>query len=269
MTLDRLLARPTADIAYSDRGVGRPDVVLTHGAGVDHAMFEAQAASLAQRGVRVILWDLRGHGRSSIAQGTRFTARDALGDLDALLRACGTAAPVLVGHSLGGNLAQAFAQRHPDRVTGVVVLDATWNAGPLSRPERSALRLAAPILSLIPARALPHLMARASAQSPEAIALTEAAFARMPKRRFLEVWRATTSLVSPDPGFRSAVPIALIRGARDRTGNIAAAMRRWAAAEDIVERVIPDAGHMVTWDAPDAVSRVLIGVLRDWKLLPE
>ncbi|GAA3030533.1 alpha/beta hydrolase [Streptosporangium longisporum] len=258
----------TADIAFADRGAGEPVVVLTHGAGVDHSMFDAQAASLGRRGARVILWDMRGHGRSTLADGSRFTAVDALGDLGALLAECGVDAPVLVGHSLGGNLVQAFARKHPDRVGGVIVLDSAWNAGPLSTSERLALRLAAPVLSLIPRSVLPRLMARASAESPEAVARAEAVFARMPKPVFLDVWKGTASFVAPDPGHRSPVPIALVRGGRDRTGNIAGAMARWAAAEGVTEHVIPDAGHMVTWDAPDAVSRVLAEILEGWGLLP-
>lgn len=265
--LDRRLARASADVAFADQGVGQPTVVLTHGAGVDHSMFEAQAASLAQRGVRVIVWDMRGHGQSTINAGVRFTSVDALEDLGALLAECGVDEPILVGHSLGGNLVQAFVQKHPERVGGVIILDSAWNAGPLSRLERFALRLAAPLLGLIPEGALPRLMARASAESADAIARTEAVFARMPKRRFLDVWAATTSFITPDPAYRSPVPIALVRGERDRTGNIATATARWAATEMIVEHVIPDAGHMVTWDAPEAVSRVILEILEDWGLL--
>lgn len=265
--LDRHLARPSADVAFSDHGVGQPTVVLTHGAGVDHSMFDALAASLAQRGVRVIIWDLRGHGQSTLRAGVRFAADDALEDLGALLVECGVDVPILVGHSLGGNLVQAFAQRHPKRAGGVIILDSAWNAGPLSRLERVALRLAAPLLSLIPERVLPRLMARASAESANAIARTEAVFARMPKRRFLDVWAATASFVTPDPSYRSPVPIALVRGERDRTGNIATATARWAATENVAEHVIPNAGHMVTWDAPEAVSRVTLEILEDWLLL--
>ncbi|MBX9243312.1 alpha/beta hydrolase [Actinotalea ferrariae] len=264
--LDRRLARPTAEIAYADTAVDGPAVVLTHGAGMDHTMFDAQVDALAGRGYRVVTWDLRGHGGSALAPGTRFSATDALDDLAALLSECRIDRAALVGHSLGGNLGQAFVRAHPDRVTGLVVMDATWNAGPLSGLERFALRLAAPALALIPAGTLPGLMARASAVSPSAIARTEAVFTRMPKRAFLDVWRATVSFVDPDPSYRSPVPLALVRGAQDRTGNIRVAMPRWAQAEDVRERVVPDAGHVVTWDAPDAASRVLLDVLREWDL---
>src|SRR5690606_18582478 len=143
------------------------------------------------------------------------TASDAMQDLDALLTECGIDAAVLAGHSLGGNLVQAFVREHPHRVGGAIVLDSTWNAGPLAMLERFALRLAAPTLALIPANRLPGIMARASAVSPDAIARTEALFARMPKAVFLDVWRATVSFVTPDPDYRCQVPLALVRGAED------------------------------------------------------
>ncbi|WP_243230775.1 alpha/beta fold hydrolase [Microbacterium sp. CIAB417] len=259
------LTRPDAHIAFWDSGGGGPAVVLCHGAGMDRTMFEAPAAALVDAGYRVVSWDLRGHGRSTLAAASRFTAADILGDLTALLDRCGVERAVLVGHSLGGNLVQAFARTRTERTAGLVVLDSTWNAGPLTRWERWGLRLAAPSLALVPARSLPGIMARASAVSPSAIARTEATFARMPKRLFLDVWRATVSFVEPDPAYHCPVPLALVRGAADRTGNIATAMPRWALAEGIDEHVIPDAGHIVTWDAPEEASRVLLSTLDGWR----
>ncbi|MGP9538083.1 alpha/beta fold hydrolase [Brachybacterium sp. AOP43-C2-M15] len=264
VTRDRRLQRPSAQIAVADSGGDGVAVLLTHGAGMDHTMFDEQAVALTAEGYRVIVWDLRGHGASTLADGVRFAAADALADLEALLDQCGVREAVLVGHSLGGNLVQAFAREHPQRVSGLIVLDATWNAGPLSMLERFALRLAAPMLALIPSTRLPRLMARASAVTPEAIARTEAVFARMPKTRFLDVWRATVSILDPDPGHRSPVPLALLRGAEDRTGNIAAAMPRWAEAEGVTEHVIPGAGHIVTWDAPERTSQLLLAILEGW-----
>jgi pimeloyl-ACP methyl ester carboxylesterase len=262
--LTHRLSLPTAEIAYADTAADAPAVVLTHGAGMDHSMFDVQAAALAERGFRVILWDLRGHGESTLAQGVRFTAVDALDDLDTLLIECGIDAPVLIGHSLGGNLSQVFAHQHPRRLRGVVVMDAAWNSGPLTAAERLGLRLAAPSLALIPSAALARLMARASAVTPEAVERTRQLFARMPKARFLDVWKATVSLISPQPDLRMPGLLALIRGAEDRTGSIATSMARWAAAEGIADHVIPRAGHIVTWDAPTEASRTLLQILDEW-----
>jgi pimeloyl-ACP methyl ester carboxylesterase len=258
----RRLVRPNAVIAFGDSGGDGTPVILTHGAGVDHTIFEAQAAALIERGFRVIIWDLRGHGKSTLTAA--FTGTDALADLGALLDECNVESAVLVGHSLGGNIVQAFAHLHPNRVRGAVILDATWNTGPLTRLERLSLRLAAPLLALIPSGRLPRTLARASAVTPGAVERAEAIFARMPKRRFVQVWRATVSFVDPDPKLRFPVPLALIRGAEDRTGNITVAMSRWAAADRAAEHVIARAGHLVTWDAPEPTSHTVIQTLETW-----
>ncbi len=256
--LSDALHRPGALIRYSDSGGDGPAVVFTHGAGMDHTVFAPQFEAVRATGRRVIAHDLRGHGASALDDGIRFTAVDALEDLAALLDALDLRHPVLVGHSLGGNLSQALVRRHPDRAGGLVVIGATWNAGPLTAGERLALRIAAPMLGLIPAGRLPGLMAKASAATPAAVVATEAMFRRMPRRTFLDVWRATVSLVDPDPAYRTPVPLGLIRGADDRTGNISTAMPRWAAAEGVTEHVIPHAGHVATLDAPEATTAALL-----------
>lgn len=264
LKLEKWLNRPGAKVAFSDTAVDARAVVFTHGAGMDHTMWEDQAAALGAAGYRVILWDMRGHGESSLSSETQFTVTDALDDLAALLDECRVERPVLVGHSIGGNLGQAFVQAHPDRVAGLIVVDATWNAGPLSTFERLGLRLAALALRLIPASKLPALMAKASATTPSAISRTEAVFAQMPKARFLDVWVAAVSMIDPDPVSRCPVLLGLVRGEHDGTGNIATAMPQWARSVGVAEHIIPGAGHIVTWDAPEATSQALLQILHEW-----
>jgi len=261
MRLDRVLRRPGARVVFADAGgAGRP-VVFTHGAGMDHTSFAAQASEVAAAGGRPILWDLRGHGRSTLATGTRFTAAAALADLVALLDAAQVDRAVLVGHSLGGNLSQEFVRRYPDRARGLIVIDATWNTGPLTAAERMALRMAGPALALVPSRRLPRLMASASAVRAEAVEEIARVFARMPAPLFRDVWRATASLVAPDPRYRTPVPLGLIRGAEDRTGNIRSAMPAWARFEGVSEHVVAGAGHVVMLDAPQHSSAALREIL--------
>lgn len=268
VTLDRRIRGRHAEVAFADSGGDGPAVVLTHGAGLDHSAFEDQYSALTQLGYRIIIWDLRGHGLSTLAHTARFHADDALEDLDAILTATAAVTPVLVGHSLGGNLSQAYADAHPHRVGGVIAIDTTWNHGPLTAGERLGLRLAAPLLSLVPVSRLPALMARASAVSPAAIERATTVFSQMSKRDFIDVWKATTSLVNPDAQRRSPVPLALIRGAADATGNIATAMPQWAAAEGADEFVIADAGHIPMWDAPEETTAVIAQILSGWTGMP-
>ncbi|OXM52674.1 alpha/beta hydrolase [Amycolatopsis alba DSM 44262] len=256
-----MLRKDGYELRYGDLAGERRPVVFTHGAGMDHRMFDEQARALHEAGHRVVTWDQPGHGESSLSPGTRFSAALALDALISLLGHLGLDRPILIGHSLGGNLAQALVRRFPGRASGLIVVDSTWNAGPLTAAERLLLKLAAPSLALIPAARLPGLMARASAVTPEGIAECEATFARMPKRVFLDVWRATVSFVGPEPGYRSAVPLGLIRGEEDRTGNIATAMPRWARAEGVTEHVIPGAGHVVSWDAGEATTEAIGNII--------
>jgi len=230
--------------------------VLTHGAGADHHMFDAQFEALAASGQRAVVWDMRAHGEST-PNNVPFTADLALQDLSALVEHLDLSHPVLAGHSLGGNLSQALVRIQPRRFGGLVVMDSTWNTGPLTRTERFLLKLAAPLLSIIPARSLPALMARASAVTPEARLDATRTFSRMTKKHFVEVWKATVLFVDPDPIYRTPIPFCLIRGSHDKTGNIATAMPRWAATEGVTEHVVPGAGHLVTQDAPDAVTAIM------------
>jgi pimeloyl-ACP methyl ester carboxylesterase len=251
-----VLERAGCELWAADSGGPGVPVLFSHGAGADSAMFAPQFEALVAAGYRVIAWDLRGHGRSRPA-AHRITPDLAVGDLLALIDHLGVDRPVLVGQSLGGNLSQAVVRRAPGAARALVVIGSAWNTGPLSRWERMLLRLAAPSLAVIPAGRLPRIMADASAVTEDARRYAETAFGALGKREFLDAWRATVGFLDPDPGYRTPVPLLLIRGAQDRTGNIATAMPRWAAAEGVSEHVIPDAGHIANLDAPGAVTVVL------------
>jgi pimeloyl-ACP methyl ester carboxylesterase len=181
--------------------------------------------------------------------------------MEALIAQLELERPVLAGHSLGGNIAQALVKKDPGRYTGLIIMDSTWNTGPLTSGERFVLRLAAPGLTLIPARSLPGVMANASAVTDAARADAVRAFSQVTKRDFLAVWRATVEFVVPDPAYRTLIPLLLVRGADDRTGNIATAMPAWAVAEGVDERVIAHAGHLVTQDAPAPVTEAILEFL--------
>ncbi|MEV4774151.1 alpha/beta fold hydrolase [Microbacterium sp. LWH12-1.2] len=260
-TLSKRLTLRGCSLAFDDSGGDEPAVVFLHGAGADHVMFSAQVEAVIASGRRALMLDLRGHGQSR-PNLVPITAESLVADIEELIASRGLDRPVLVGHSLGGNLAQALVRKAPEAFSGLMVLDSTWNNGPLTVWQRQLLRLAAPALALVPAARLPRLLAEASATSDFARRDAERAFAQVAKSEFLDIWRATTAFVDPDPTYRTPVPLGLVRGALDRTGNIATAMPAWARHEGVREVVIPDAGHIVSQDAPDAVTDELLRFLR-------
>ena len=90
---------------------GRGTIVLVHGLGEHVGRYEHVAASLNQRGWRVVGFDQRGHGASEGERGRLGAADDLLADLAPVLDLAHAAAPrplVLLGHSMGGTVAARF-----------------------------------------------------------------------------------------------------------------------------------------------------------------
>lgn len=104
------------------RGQGQPTVVLEAGMSGGAHDWAAVHGALAQ-GSRVCAYDRAGYGGSDPLPEGR--ARTPQADFERLLQAAGIETPVLlVGHSMGGLLATDFARRHPQRVAGLVLVDA-------------------------------------------------------------------------------------------------------------------------------------------------
>ncbi len=70
---------------------------------------------------RAIAFDLRGHGRSDAPTNNDYNVESLANDLSAVVDSLGLDRFVLVGHSLGGSAAIAYAGRHPDKVAGLLV----------------------------------------------------------------------------------------------------------------------------------------------------
>lgn len=102
----------------------RPLIVCEHGAFGCAADWAVVQERLAARGLRSLAYDRAGLGHSEPGPEPRDgTAINA--DLEALLRALGEAEPVvLVGHSMGGLFVRLFALTRPERVLGLVLVDA-------------------------------------------------------------------------------------------------------------------------------------------------
>jgi len=110
------------NIAYTVRGGGRPVIVLITGLGDDMNVFEGVAAKLA-RAATVITYDRPGYGKSPRIDHPA-GAKAAAEDLAGVLQQSGIPGPyVIVGHSLGGLIAEQFAALHPDKVSGLVLED--------------------------------------------------------------------------------------------------------------------------------------------------
>lgn len=97
-----------------------PTVLLVHGVTASHLAWTWIVDTLP--GVRVIAPDLRGRGASRSVEGPAGMGAHA-DDLAAVLDAFGVSRTTVVGHSMGAFVAVVFADRYPDRVTQLVLVD--------------------------------------------------------------------------------------------------------------------------------------------------
>lgn len=122
-------------------GGAGPAVVFLAGGGLigaDYANIHARTAGLALS----VIYDRAGTGWSETAELPR-TGADVVTELHELLAAAGVPGPyLLVGHSLGGAYARLYAQRFPDEVAGMLLLDPFHEDMPALAPEEVRRKLA-------------------------------------------------------------------------------------------------------------------------------
>src|SRR3990172_6425155 len=94
-------------IYYEDYGTG-PPILLSHAFGASAMMWDGQAAAF-EADYRVVVWDMRGHGRSDSPEDQAlYSTEEKVEDMAAVLDACGIGRAVIGGLSLGGYVSLAF-----------------------------------------------------------------------------------------------------------------------------------------------------------------
>lgn len=117
---------------YEVTGDGPATIVFSHGAFLDHTLWEHVVAALSDT-YRCITWDERGHGMSEC--NAPFSYWDAATDVLGLMDLVGAQSAVLVGMSQGGWLSQRAALAAPERVRGLVLQGTSLD---LLTPEEQA-----------------------------------------------------------------------------------------------------------------------------------
>jgi pimeloyl-ACP methyl ester carboxylesterase len=123
-----------ANISFSEEGKGIT-VVLLHGFLENKTMWKNIIAALSTRN-RIVTIDLLGHGKSECLGYTHSMELFAE-TIEAVLKHLQIRKCILVGHSMGGYVALAFAEKHPQKIKGLCLMNATSNE---DDKERKTLR---------------------------------------------------------------------------------------------------------------------------------
>jgi esterase len=110
-------------VHYLDWGnLGAPPILCVHGYTSSAQAFNALARRLRDRH-HVVAPDVRGHGESGWSPSGAYQYENQVGDLAALVDKLGLARFTLVGTSMGGIIAMAYAGAHPDRLARLLIND--------------------------------------------------------------------------------------------------------------------------------------------------
>jgi pimeloyl-ACP methyl ester carboxylesterase len=241
-------------------------VVLLHGTRGHAHLWEAVATRLASR-FRVLALDLRGHGDSARPAPPAYHINDYANDVRAVVSALDLSPFVLVGHSMGAQVAMLLAGTGGLPLGGLAILDIEADPPPYQAEHVSA------------AGAKP---ARSFATLEEAIAAEARVFAGVSAERARELAGFNVRPL-PGGGFEAkndreamrqyeqvnllpmlahiACPILLLRGSESTVTRheAAEAMQRAMPRGRLLE--IPGAGHQLIVEQPVAAARALLGWL--------
>jgi pimeloyl-ACP methyl ester carboxylesterase len=199
-------------------------------------------------------WSLPGYGGTALLAETSFAGWAA-----ALADAVGEGPIDLLGHSIGGMLAQEFAARHPERLRSLVLFATTPAFGgkdPTFAAQFLADRLA-PLdagqdMAALAAAGVPAMLGDAA--SPGAAAEAIAAMAAVPEPAYRATVRCLTTFDRRAGLPHIAVPTLLIAGEHDPLAPPRTMQRMAEAIPGARLVVLPGAGHLAHLEQPEAFA---------------
>jgi 3-oxoadipate enol-lactonase/4-carboxymuconolactone decarboxylase len=237
----------------------RPVLMLAHSLGQDHGMWDPQAMDLAAH-VRVLRYDIRGHGASTVTPGDyriEQLGRDALALADAL----GIDRFAFCGVSLGGMIGQWLAANAPDRMVAVVLANTSARADSARIEERRQTVLSSGMQAVVDTVMGRFFSPRLLAENSPTVAT------------------ARRTLLATDPigyagccaAIRDMDLTVVIRDIRTRVLIIDGALDvslPWTGHGDVLAREIPQAGalhlpagHLSNLEAPRSFTAALLNFL--------
>lgn len=236
-------------------------MLLAHGMWCDAGMFATLAQQLSRR-ARVLVPDLRAHGRSEVPS-KGWSVADLADDLEAMLDQLDVDKVVLAGFSMGGMGAVEFALRHANRLAGLALIGTSAAAEELVR--RAQIRTLAKLIDLTgPASFLPHEASKATfsaefrRRNPREITRWESVVRAMPRPALSQALRAVAGRRHLlDEISRIRVPVVIVAGGADAVvrPKWSEAMHQQVPGSRLV--VFRGAGHAVPTERPGDVAELI------------
>jgi pimeloyl-ACP methyl ester carboxylesterase len=232
--------------------------VFLHGYPFDHSQWRPQL-DLAGDDTRLILPDLRGHGRSE-APHLPYAMTDFADDIRALIDRLDLDRIVLAGLSMGGYIAMAFADRYAERLAGLVLM--STRADPDSdEGRRGRMEMIARIRAGGAEEIVDDMVARILGEHAVASQIT-ASIREMILNTSLEGLTGSLAGMAARPDSLPALaalacPALVIAGSEDHLAPPACAQAMVAALAGAEYLEVPETGHLAPLEKPEVVNPVL------------
>ncbi|HSQ28100.1 MAG TPA: alpha/beta hydrolase [Anaerolineales bacterium] len=236
-------------------------IVFTHGATMDHDLFQFQIDFFSES-YSIITWDVPLHGLSK--PYSNFSLENAPFELAKILQKENVSQVHLVGQSMGGYISQIFALNYPNLVKTITAVDSSPVQGSYyTKLDRWLLAITPSILLLYPYKTLIQTIASQIAldQFAQAYALrTLEGFLKKEIAHIME--KVYQGLMQYSQDIILSHPILIVYGDRDSTGKVKSYCDRWAEREKRELRVIANAAHNSNMDNPASFNALLDGFLK-------
>ena len=249
--------------ACAERGRGKRAVVFLHGIGADHRAFARELDGFAD-GSRTLAWDMPGYGESPPLEAMTFAGLAE--SLAAMLDARKIERAILVGHSMGGMVAQEFVARFPDRVAALALVatsPAFGAAGGDWQRQFLADRLRPLDEGKTPADLAPALVRGMVGDDPDpaGIARAVACMSAVPAAAYRAALHCLVTFDRRENLAAIRCPTVALAGERDRVAAPAVVERMAQAIPGATFRTLPGVGHLVNLERPAAFDTALRGFL--------
>ena len=251
---------------YAMLGHG-PAVLLLHGAGGGYRAFAPQVEVLASLGFRAVAWDMPGYGRSAPVEPYAFKglAASCAALIESLAPVTGGAPVALVGHGLGGLLAQEVALRRPELVRQLVLVATAAAVRPGDAYARHLAQCLAWLdegraMADIAAMLLPRLVGPGAL--PAGVQLATWCQAQVHAATWRHALRAMQVFDRRAALAGLHVPTLLVAGEQDRVTPPEAMRAMAGAIGGSGLFTLPGIGHLPHLEAPDEFGDLLVEFLR-------
>lgn len=251
--------------AYLEQGEGDTAVFLLHGVGGGKEAWAHNQPALASQGFRTVAWDMPGYGASlPLSPCTNMRLADAL---KTLITHVGARRNLLLGHSMGGMVAQELAALHPALVHGLILYstspafgkpDGAWQQQFLQSrfaPLDQGLGMAGLAGQLVPTLFAPDA-------EPARIAEAAALMARVPAESYRAALSAIVSFNRLAALGHIAVPTLCLAGELDLNAPPAVVEKMAGRIPGAAYVCLPQVGHIANLEQPELFNHAVLTFLK-------